>query len=74
MNEATRAYIEAHLNEDVSLLALGKVTTGVDKAFALRQIEARQLLQKKVPSWSANAELWFPPRLSLEQCSSEATA
>ena len=74
MNEATRAYIEAHLTEDVSLLALGKVATGVDKAFALRQIEARQLLQKKVPSWSANAELWFPPRLSLEQCSSEATA
>ena len=43
-------------------------------ALALRQIEARQLLRKKVPSWSDNPDLLFPAHLSVEQCSSEATA
>ena len=31
-------------------------------------------MQKKAPEWSANEELLFPARLSIEQCSSEATA
>ena len=55
-------------------LALKKAPVGTDFSLALRQIEARQLLQKKVPSWSQNDELLFPVRLSIEQCSSEATA
>lgn len=55
-------------------LALRKVPVGTDVSLALRQIEARQLLQKKVPEWSANEDLLFPAHLSIEQCSSEATA
>ena len=70
----TRQFIAEHLYDDVHELALKKTPAGVDKALALCQIEARQLLAKKVPSWSANEELLFPPHLSIEQCSSEATA
>ena len=40
----------------------------------LNQIEARQLLSKKVPSWASNPDLLFPKHLSIEQCSSELTA
>jgi len=58
----------------VPTLALRKAPVGTDVSLALRQIEARQLLQKKVPEWSANEELLFPAHLSIEQCSSEATA
>ena len=47
---------------------------GTDVSLALRQIEARQLLRKKVPSWSENEDLLFPAHLSIEQCSSEAAA
>lgn len=74
MNETTRQYIREHLNANVPTLALKKAPVGTDISLALRQIEARQLLQKKVPSWSQNDELLFPARLSVEQCSSEATA
>lgn len=74
MNETTRQFIREHLNDDVPTLALKKAPVGIDFSLALRQIEARQLLQKKVPSWSQNDELLFPARLSIEQCSSEATA
>lgn len=74
LNEITRQFIREHLNDDVPTLALKKAPVGTDLSLALRQIEARQLLQKKAPEWSANEDLLFPPRLSIEQCSSEATA
>ena len=74
MNAATRQFIESHLNDDVRQLALSKFPDDVDKMLALNQIEARQILSKKVPSWASNPDLLFPKHLSLEQCSSELTA
>lgn len=70
----TKQFIADHLHDDVHELALKTRNAKVDMTLALRQIEARQLLHKKVPSWSGNDELLFPARLSIEQCSSEATA
>jgi len=72
--ELTKDFINAHLNDDVNKLALSKFPDDIDKLFVIRQIQARQLLKKKLPSWSENDELLFPKRLSLEQCSSELTA
>lgn len=74
MNDTTRQYINEHLDDDVPTLALKKAPVGTDLSLALRQIEARQLLRKKAPEWSANGDLLFPLRLPIEQCSSEATA
>lgn len=74
MNTATRDFIESHLKEDVRQLALQKFPDDVDKTLVLNQIEARQLLSKKVPSWASNPDLLFPRHLSIEQCSSELTA
>ena len=74
MNSETRQFITTHLTSDVNDLALKKAPIGVDFDLALRQIAARQLLKKKVPSWSENDDLLFPVHLSVEQCSSELTA
>ncbi len=74
MNTATRDFIEKHLKDDVCQLALQKFPDDVDKMLVLNQIEARQLLSKKVPSWASNPDLLFPRHLSIEQCSSELTA
>ena len=74
MNAATRDFIEKHLKDDVRQLALQKFPDDVDKMLVLNQIEARQLLSKKVPSWASNPDLLFPKHLSIEQCSSELTA
>lgn len=74
MNEATRRFIEDHLCDDIHMLALRKAPDDVDLSLALTQIEARQILAKKVPSWANNVDLLFPPHISIEQCSSEATA
>ena len=74
LNEITKQFIRENLNADVPTLALKKAPVGTDVSLALRQIEARQLLRKKVPSWSENEDLFFPAHLSIEQCSSEASA
>lgn len=73
-NEGTRNFIRQHLHDDVYSLALRKTPPDVNLPFALQQIAARQLLSKKVPSWSSHDELLFPLHLSIEQSSSEATA
>lgn len=68
------AFIQQHRTDDVRSLALKKVPQGVDPSWCLQQIEGWQLARKKLPRWAAHDALWFPPRLSMEQCSSEATA
>ncbi len=74
LDAATRQFIRENLNADVPTLALKKAPVGTDFSLALRQIQARQLLRKKVPSWADNDDLLFPAHLSIEQCSSEAAA
>ena len=74
MNEITKQFIRENLNADVPTLALKKAPVGTDVSLALRQIAARQLLQKKVSQWADNDDLLFPAHLSIEQCSSEAAA
>ena len=67
-------FIQQHLRDDVRSLALKRMPEGVDATWCLQQIEGWQLALKKLPQWAATTNLWFPPRLSLEQCSSELTA
>ena len=69
-----KEFVRKHLNDDVNKLALSKFPEEIDKQFVIRQIQARQVLSKKLPSWAENDELVFPKKLSLEQCSSELTA
>ena len=74
LNDITQQFIRENLNADVPTLALKMAPVGTDVSLALRQIAARQLLQKKVPQWAENEGLLFPVHLSIEQCSSEAAA
>lgn len=67
-------FITQNKEQDVRSLALKKVPEGVDLLWCLTQIEGYQLAKKKLPQWAATDGLHYPPRLSMEQCSSEATA
>jgi hypothetical protein len=76
-NDATIRFIQAHRRDDVRTLALQSQSfagSDIDIPFALTQIESRRLAATKIPSWEQLDDLIFPPRLALEQCSSEATA
>ena len=75
LDAATAAYVRRHRDDDVDRLALSPgEAEGVDLPLALQEIEGRQRLGRKVPSWAATEGLRHPPRLALEQCSGEAAA
>lgn len=67
-------FVSQHLADNVQELALRKMPDGIDSAWCMQQIEGWQTAKCKLPSWAAVEGLWFPPRLSMEQCSSEQTA
>lgn len=67
-------YIRANREEDVRRLALRTVPDGVNRQWCLQQIEGWQVARQKLPRWAETEGLWYPPRLSMEQCSGELTA
>ena len=75
ISEQTRAFVDAHRNEDVRDLALhaGR-PDGVDMTVALEQIAGWRTARAKLPEWAAHDDVWYPPHLAMEQCSSEFTA
>lgn len=75
MSDKTEKFILEHRNDDVRQLALRRQNTeGVDMAYALQQIDGWQRAKTKLPTWAATNGMVFPPHISMEQCSSEATA
>lgn len=71
----TAEFIAANRNGDIRTLALQqKHWPEVDMPFALDQIAGWQKARTKLPTWAATEGITFPPRLSMEQCSSELTA
>ncbi|MCE7039863.1 THUMP-like domain-containing protein [Dyadobacter sp. CY312] len=75
LTEVELAFIDEHLQDDVNQLILRSSSfKGIDIKKLAAQIQARQKALKKLPEWSANPKLIFPPALSVEQSSSEATA
>lgn len=61
--------------EDTAKLAFsGSPFPDVSTAELLQQIESRRAIEKKLPNWFATTKILYPPKLNLEQTSSEATA
>ena len=70
-------FILAHDADDLGRLALARERFSrevEDFDLALTTLECRRKLKTKVPEWYAQPGLWYPLRLSAEQCSSSETA
>ena len=75
LSPETLRFIEENSRADVRSLALqAKKYPQVDMAMAVVQIAGRQIAEVKVPTWYRIEGLFYPKHLSMEQCSSEATA
>lgn len=74
MNQESIKYILEHENDDVSKLLFAKAPEGVDVNSAAMIIQCRKKIKEKIPTWYRDVELNYPSSLSVEQCSSEATA
>ncbi|GAA4831558.1 THUMP-like domain-containing protein [Algivirga pacifica] len=67
-------FIEAHLQDDPTQLMLqASRYPDIPMAYVVTQIQGRQKAKEKLPSWYDNTALEYPVKLSMEQCSSEAT-
>ena len=74
-NQVTLDFIREHADDDVRQVALrGSKMSEVDLSYALEQIAGRQKARVKLPTWASIDGIVYPPHLSMEQCSSEATA
>lgn len=68
-------YISEHRTEDVRDLALrDRERLGDAMPFVMDQINGWQKARTKIPSWAETEGILYPVQLSMEQCSSEATA
>lgn len=68
-------FCKKHELDNISELAL-KATKypEIDMPQVLQQIKGLQVAKYKLPSWYQCYDIVYPPQISLEQCSSEATA
>ncbi|KAA9357539.1 THUMP-like domain-containing protein [Larkinella humicola] len=74
-NSSERAFLQEHLHDDPHTLVLRHSSPdGIRVKAVADQLIARQKARTKLPGWYENAELVFPPALSVEQASSERTA
>ncbi|RAJ28374.1 class I SAM-dependent methyltransferase [Pedobacter cryoconitis] len=73
--QTVQDYIHDNLNADVHKIALAKSpfpeVTGKELA---NQIASRKKSFRKLPTWFNTDYIYYPPLLSVEQCSSEITA
>lgn len=75
IDKDTLQFILEHESDDIRQLALkAKSYPDIDMPIAIKQISGRQIAKYKIPSWYQFENIIYPKHLSMEQCSSEATA
>jgi len=68
-------FIHKHLKDDVTKLLLKhKQVSGIPFTEIIEQIQAKVRCEKKLPTWFATENIYFPNKLNIEQTSSEQTA
>lgn len=69
------AFIETHADSDIHQLLFQKDKyPDIPMMLVADQIRSRKKVRNKLPEWFNTSGIIFPPPLSMEQCSSEATA
>lgn len=68
-------YIHDNLNADVYKIAMAKSPfPGITGKELANQIASKKKSLRKLPTWFSTEFIYYPPLLSVEQCSSELTA
>jgi len=75
LNLQVQAFINAHIGDDVTALALRKNPfPDINWSSLLNQIAAKTKAKDKLPIWFSKADIVYPSKISVEQTSSEKTA
>jgi len=74
-DQSVQDYIHGNLNADVHKIAMRKSPfPGITGKELASQIASKKKALKKLPTWFNTELIYYPPLLSVEQCSSELTA
>ena len=75
LHQDVQEYISDHLKSDLHKLILkGIPFDGITIQEIANQIICKQKSEKKLPSWFNAKNIYYPPKVSIEQTSSEVTA
>ena len=75
LNTEVQSFIDSNLNEDISkILFKGSPFDEISVQELANQIVAKKKSQHKLPSWFNSEDIYYPPKVSIEQTSSEITA
>jgi len=74
LNTEVQNFIKNFEGEVSKLAFAGSPFQNVTVQELMQQIESRKKAEKKLPTWFQNQDILFPPKLNLEQTSSEVTA
>ena len=68
-------FLEEHIKGDIHKIALSKSPfDNISSRELAEQLDSRRRAEKKLPLWFNTSGIIFPPKLSIEQSSSEVTA
>lgn len=74
LNSEVQKFIQNFEGETAKLAFAGSPFETVSVQELIQQIESRKKAEKKIPTWFKTENILFPPKLNLEQTSSEITA
>jgi 16S rRNA G966 N2-methylase RsmD len=75
LHKDVQDFIQQNLKSEITKLILkGSPFDGITIQELANQIVTKQKSQKKLPTWFETKGIYYPPKLNLEQTSSEATA
>ena len=75
LHDDVRAHLESHLHDNpVNLILKGSPFKNISAQELAQQLIGLQKSHSKLPSWFSTKDILFPPKINLEQTSSEITA
>lgn len=74
LNTEIQSFIRTYNDDIYRLIIAGSPFNNVSIQELASQIESRRRIEKKLPTWFLTKNLIYPPKLNLEQSSSEITA
>lgn len=74
LNQEEKEFIRQNIDADTKKILLQSPKENIDIKFCVQQIEGIKKAKEKFPSLLENNDLLFPPKINLEQTSSEQTS
>ncbi|MDB5121646.1 MAG: hypothetical protein JWN56_2864 [Sphingobacteriales bacterium] len=75
LHQDVQDFISYKLQDDINRILLSKSPfAGINSKELAEQIDSKKRSEKKLPTWFNSSGIYYPPKISIEQSSSESTA